>query len=64
VIGDGGDSARIIRSQMKHTDPLALKARHCLPFVDAVQRLYGRYMVDTRVMRAYEQNRGTSDSGK
>jgi hypothetical protein len=64
-LGDGGDSTRIIRSQMKHADALTLQARHCLPFVVvAVQRLYGLYMMDSRVMRAYGQNRGASNGGK
>jgi hypothetical protein len=64
ALGDDGGSTRIIRSQMKHADALTLKARHCLPFVVAVQRLYDRYMVSSRVMRAYGQNRGASDGDK
>ena len=32
--------------------------------VIAVHRLYDRYVVDSRVMRAYGQNRGASDGGK
>jgi len=58
-------AARISRSQMKHADALTLQARHCSPFVVvAMQGLCGRYLVDSRVMRAYGQNRGASDGGK
>jgi hypothetical protein len=51
-------------SQMKHADALTLQARHSPFVVVTVQRLYGRYMVDSRVMPAYGQNRGASDGGK
>src|SRR5262249_7179558 len=48
ALDDGSDST--LRSQMKHADALTLQARHCLPFVViAVQRLYDRYVVDSRV---------------
>jgi hypothetical protein len=50
---------------MKHADALTLQARHCFPFVViAVQRPYGRYMVDSRVLRTYGQNRGASDGDR
>ena len=63
ALGDSSDST--LRSQMKHADALTLQARHCLPFVViAVQRLYDRYVVDSRVIRGYGQNRGASDGDK